>query len=152
MKFLNLKGVNFFIFCIWSEILIFTLALVMGNLCSNLVFYAFKVWDGKDFYSMGGDTTVGIRLGVMFAIATILQYFFTAFLSRHVKNTLNLALYLVNACAVSCFFMNSLISRTALKNYTLLWLGFFAALMIGSWELIFVNRRFFLSFFRKKGP
>ncbi|PIS46731.1 MAG: hypothetical protein COT17_07105 [Elusimicrobia bacterium CG08_land_8_20_14_0_20_51_18] len=145
MKILNLKGVNFFILCIWMEIIIFSLSLVSGNLLSNLLFYASRLALEKDFYAMSRNVSDGVRLSLMFAAATLFQHLFTSFLARHIKNRLNLMLYLVNACAVSCFFMHSLLARTSLKNYKLLWLGFFAALLIGVSELIISNRRFFLS-------
>jgi len=150
MKFINIKGFNFFILVLWLEIIIFSISLFGGNIISNIIFYILEITLKKDFYSMSFSIVNSVKLAIMFAIVSYIQSVFVNFLLKWIRNHLSLMVYIINACFISSFFMDKILSKTLLKDYKFLWMGFLLAFILGNYELFLRNRHFFAFSFKKE--
>jgi len=58
-------------------------------------------------------------------------------------------IYIINACFIASFFIDKILSKTLLKDYKFLWLGFLVAFILGNYELFIRNKYFFKFSFKK---
>lgn len=149
MKFNNIHTITFFIFFVWFEIIIFSIALIGGNIFCNFIFYILQLLIKKDIYVIAPELVNSIKLMTIFGLISAMQYFFISFLMRIVKNKLSLMIYFFSICVILTFIINKLLHKTAFKVYSFLWLGFLISFILGSYELFLANKRFFYFNIRK---
>jgi len=149
MKFINIKGFNFFILALWLEIIIFAISLFGGNIISNILFYIIKLILKKDFYLLNFNIVNSIKLSIMFAFLSYIQSILVGFLLKWSRKKLSLMIYIINACFIASFFIDKILSKTLLKDYKFLWLGFLVAFILGNYELFIRNKYFFKFSFKK---
>lgn len=134
--FRSSKGIIFFIFCCWAEILIFASALFTSSMLFKLPIYIIKAVKGIEYYALPLELPGRIKIFILFSILGLIQLLFSDFIGRMSGRGIYLFLYIADACAISCFFINSIIMRTDLRDYRFLWLGVFIVMAVSSLHLL----------------
>lgn len=135
-NFHSSKGIIFFIFCCWAEILIFASALFTSSILFKLMMSIVKAIKGIDYYSLPLELPFRIKIFILFSVLGLTQLLFSNFVGRMAGRGVYLFLYIADACAISCFFINSIIMRTDLRDYRFLWLGVFIVMAVSSLHLL----------------
>ncbi|MEW5951682.1 MAG: hypothetical protein GX447_03920 [Elusimicrobia bacterium] len=134
---LSAKSAAFFIFLCWAEILIFALALFIASWTGDSLNFIMEKIKGDAYYLIQIQTRLSFKIFFLFCFLGIFQFLFSDILSNKIKiSPLYLFLYLSDACAVSLFFVNRIISKTDLRDYYFLWLAVFFAMLAASLHIL----------------
>lgn len=125
-----------FLFYCWAEILIFSISFFASNFLWNIVKISIKLWKSSFYYTLTGEAIAKIKIFILFVLLGIAQYFFSGLISKFGKKRIYLFLYVSDACAISCLFINPMIMRTDLRDYHFLWLGVFIVMIVSSLRIL----------------
>ncbi len=130
------KSAVFFIFLCWAEVLIFTAALFSAVWAGDLLSLIIEKLKGNEYYLLSAQARLAPKVFFLFCFLGAGQFLFSDFLSRKARNSVYFFLYLADACAVSIFFINSIVKKTELRDYSLLWLGALIVMLASSLHLL----------------
>lgn len=130
-NFFSAKALVLFIFLCWAEILIFTMALFPAIWAGDLFNLITEKIKGNSYYALSPHIRLAPKIFFLFCFLGAAQFLFSDFIKRRLRSSFYLFVYICDACAVSVFFINSIIGKTDLRAYNLLWLGTLVVMLAG---------------------
>lgn len=114
----TLTRINIFLFMIWVEVVIFSVALFS----SALIVKPFSFHIVSNYGYTAYDS---LRISLVFALTTIIQNLYSYLIKKTTNINKNVLLSVINSSAISIFFINSIIKKTVISKYSLSYLGIF---------------------------
>lgn len=119
----TLTRLNIFLFMIWIEIIIFSIALVIST-------YTIKPFSSIIITKYSYFTYDCLRISTVFFYTALIQHLYRQIIEKTVKINLNIILGVINSSAVSLFFINTIIKKTIISKYNLSYTGIFICFIL----------------------
>lgn len=120
MNYRMLTKINFFLFMIWIEIIIFILSMIISvyitKYSSNFIVekYGYKIYDS-------------IRISTLIFLMVFFQYVYKNLIKKITKIDIKTLISIINSSAISLFFINKIIKKTIFCKYSLFYFVLFIA-------------------------
>jgi hypothetical protein len=140
-KKISIDYLNFLLFCVFLEIIVFSVSLFSAN-----IFYAFIEKFGyilykNKFYSLNPSFLDSLKISLLLVNISIFNFYCSIYLTRYIKNYMNLYLSLLSASLISIIYISKILKKTDLRGYPLLWVAIMIIYAVSSSVLIEESKR-----------